>query len=215
MIIPFALLLLLLSPLCWALDVFDCVQDLVNWMPSGRGSRKYGLYVGPHPGATSVPGGDPSLIWVFLEPPSERPPQGKHPRLRMSIEDFLTEIDGLDLFSRGFMEIHVPESSVVLGEALRQDLSHSLVSLMLLMQLHPRSRISFPVPRDVDMGPLFALLSPYFGGGVRRREGDGLVECVGRKWVRKAELVEALAEPSDSLTSYWPSSTWPSRCSIQ
>lgn len=183
---------------------FDTVQDLVNWMRPGRGGRQYGLFVGPYP-VGFVPS-DPNLTWIFLESPSKNTVAKKYPCLVMGLEDFFEEIQGLDLFSRGFMEIYVPGASAVLGEALRQDLSKSLISLMMLMQLHPRSRISFPLAAGLDFGMLRSLLQPYFEE-IGWRE-DGFVEAVGRKWVRKGELIEALAaEPS----SYW---TMGYKCSV-
>lgn len=180
-----AVLALLLAALatCLAGDGvrFGCVEDMVNWMNPGR---SYGLHFGlPE---TGLP---PSRTWILVLPPSE--PTGDYNVLSMAYGDLLEEVEGLDLFSRGFTEIHL---GLEAAESVLNRCNSALIRLMLLLRLGKHSVIRTPMLDGVDVAGFetsFATVqmhdsheSPYPYSQVTTL----WIEFVGRRFIGKAGL---------------------------
>lgn len=181
---------------------FTCLQDMVNWMGPGLPRRPYALYLGKLPTCHSLPS---SSTWFVVPESMDEPAALDYNRVLMNLEDFLAEADGLDLFSRGFMEVHVA-----------QDLELSLPNLavaMILMKMHPKALIRFPMPRDVPSNFLTGMRD--FFGDVRHIQGEypyadgahcpAYVECLGRTFARKRELLGSTESSVGTADAGWGS----------
>jgi hypothetical protein len=202
------LLLALWAPLTTA-TVFEGAQDMVNWM-GGVVRPSYGLFVGSPERARGLPSG---LVWIFVSRSASVP--DAH-RVDLDVDEFLEEIQGLDLFSRGFLEIHVSSEAVSRG-AFTDNGPARLISLMMLLRLSKVSTVRFPLPIN-EYQPL-NLLEQYFYA-VNLMEGrpypfelggqrTAYLECVGRKWQRKDEFITLFVQASVP-----PSSWFYSSCSV-